>query len=243
MHGCQDITGLVLAGGRGARMGGIDKGLVPYAGEPLALHVLRRLQAQTRSTAISANRHLARYSQWGVPVWPDAFNPPTAHGPQPLTQQLQHPHLQHPHTENSLIDPTDMAHQGPLAGIATGLSKCHTPWLLVVPCDAPLLPLDLGARLLAAALAHPAPLAVARAPSKGAKSSPGPRLRAQPVFCLVSIQLLDHLQQFMHQGGRAVFEWIDGQRVAWADFDEPHDDPLAFSNINTLADLQRHEAP
>ena len=66
-----DITGLVLAGGQGTRMGGVDKGLQPFRGQPLALRTLRRLQAQTGTTLISANRHLADYAAFGVPVWPD----------------------------------------------------------------------------------------------------------------------------------------------------------------------------
>jgi len=68
-----DLTGLVLAGGRGSRMGGIDKGLQPYRGTPLALHALRRLQPQVAQAAISANRHLEVYRGWGVPVWPDTL--------------------------------------------------------------------------------------------------------------------------------------------------------------------------
>ena len=50
-----DITGLVLAGGLGTRMGGADKGLQPFHGVPLALHSLRRLQAQTGAAAVNAN--------------------------------------------------------------------------------------------------------------------------------------------------------------------------------------------
>jgi len=68
----QDITGLVLAGGRGARMGGIDKGLASFRGVPLALHALRRLAPQVGTVAVNANRHLADYASFGVPVWPDA---------------------------------------------------------------------------------------------------------------------------------------------------------------------------
>jgi molybdopterin-guanine dinucleotide biosynthesis protein A len=66
------ITGLVLAGGRGSRMGGVDKGLQPHRGLPLALHALRRLQPQVGRTMISANRNLAAYASFGAPVWPDA---------------------------------------------------------------------------------------------------------------------------------------------------------------------------
>lgn len=67
------ITGLVLAGGRGSRMGGLDKGLQPHLGQPLAQHALQRLAPQVGALALNANRHLARYAEMGVPVWPDAL--------------------------------------------------------------------------------------------------------------------------------------------------------------------------
>ena len=67
----QDITGLLLAGGRGARMGGVDKGLQPLDGLPLAQHALRRLAPQVGTLMISANRHLEIYRAFGAPVWPD----------------------------------------------------------------------------------------------------------------------------------------------------------------------------
>ncbi len=67
----EDITGLVLAGGRGSRMGGVDKGLQNHRGMPLALHALLRLQPQVGAALISANRNLAAYEAMGVPVWPD----------------------------------------------------------------------------------------------------------------------------------------------------------------------------
>jgi molybdopterin-guanine dinucleotide biosynthesis protein A len=66
-----DITGLVLAGGRGQRMGGVDKGLQPYAGQALALHALQRLAPQVGSVAVNANRHAEAYETFGAPVWPD----------------------------------------------------------------------------------------------------------------------------------------------------------------------------
>jgi molybdopterin-guanine dinucleotide biosynthesis protein A len=69
----QDITGLVLAGGRGLRMGGVDKGLQNHAGLPLALQALLRLQLQVGATMINANRNLAAYEAMGVPVWPDSL--------------------------------------------------------------------------------------------------------------------------------------------------------------------------
>lgn len=66
------ITGVILAGGRGSRMGGVDKGLQPYRGVPLALHTLMRLAPQVGEVMINANRNLAAYESFGVPVWPDA---------------------------------------------------------------------------------------------------------------------------------------------------------------------------
>lgn len=127
----QQITGLVLAGGRGTRMGGVDKGLQAAVDrKPLVLHALDRLRAQTcalQALAISANRNLARYQALGVPVHADAA--------------------------------ADYA--GPLAGIASALKHCTTPLLLAVPCDAPHFPLDLCARLLDALQASGAEIAVA----------------------------------------------------------------------------------
>lgn len=66
-----DITGLVLAGGRGTRMGGVDKGLQNHHGMPLAMHALLRLQPQVGHLLINANRNLSAYESMGVPVWPD----------------------------------------------------------------------------------------------------------------------------------------------------------------------------
>ncbi len=60
----EDITGLVLAGGRGQRFGGLDKGLIEHRGVPLALLALRRLQPQVSVLLISANRNLETYAQW-----------------------------------------------------------------------------------------------------------------------------------------------------------------------------------
>jgi molybdopterin-guanine dinucleotide biosynthesis protein A len=68
-----DITGLILAGGRGSRMGGVDKGLQNHRGIPLAMHALMRLAPQVGHVMINANRNLGAYDAFGVPVWPDAL--------------------------------------------------------------------------------------------------------------------------------------------------------------------------
>ena len=66
------ITGVILAGGRGSRMGGVDKGLQNFNGVPLALHTLLRLAPQVGQIMINANRNLSVYESFGVPVWLDA---------------------------------------------------------------------------------------------------------------------------------------------------------------------------
>jgi molybdopterin-guanine dinucleotide biosynthesis protein A len=67
----QHITGLILAGGRGSRMDGVDKGLQSLGGSTLVTQVMARLRPQVGTVMISANRHLEQYGRFGVPVWPD----------------------------------------------------------------------------------------------------------------------------------------------------------------------------
>jgi molybdopterin molybdotransferase len=67
-----ELTGLVLAGGRGSRMGGVDKGLQLLDGRPLVAHAIERLAPQVSRLMISANRNLESYAHFGVPVWSDA---------------------------------------------------------------------------------------------------------------------------------------------------------------------------
>lgn len=59
----ENITAVILAGGRGARMDGADKGLMELAGKPLVLHVLETLKPQLRTVLINANRNAAQYAQ------------------------------------------------------------------------------------------------------------------------------------------------------------------------------------
>ena len=198
------ITGVVLAGGRGTRMGGADKGLQNFNGMPLALHTLMRLQMQgplIGQTMINANRNLSAYESFGVPVWPDGL--------------------------------ADYA--GPLAGFLTALERCETPWLLTVPCDTPLFPLDLAQRMAEALVREDAEIAMAAAPEEDGQ------LRAQPVFCLLGADLLESLVRFTHDGGRKIDKWTALHRTVLVPFDAPGDDTRAFFNANTLAELHSLE--
>jgi molybdenum cofactor guanylyltransferase len=67
----QNITGLILAGGRGSRMGSVDKGLQMFRGAPMALHAIMRLTPQVGPLIINANQNIGAYEGFGFPVWPD----------------------------------------------------------------------------------------------------------------------------------------------------------------------------
>ncbi len=67
-----DVTGIVLAGGQGRRMGGVDKGLVLLDGRPMAAHVIERLAPQVGPILVNANQNADRYAALGHPVVPDA---------------------------------------------------------------------------------------------------------------------------------------------------------------------------
>ncbi|MDP1654001.1 MAG: molybdenum cofactor guanylyltransferase MobA [Rhodocyclaceae bacterium] len=65
------VTGLILAGGEGRRVGGADKGLLDFQGRPLIAHVIERLAPQVDRLLISANRNLDAYRAFGHPVLTD----------------------------------------------------------------------------------------------------------------------------------------------------------------------------
>jgi len=66
-----DVTGVVLAGGQGSRMGGVDKGLQEFRGRPMAAHVLERLAPQVATILVNANRNVERYAGFGHRVIAD----------------------------------------------------------------------------------------------------------------------------------------------------------------------------
>lgn len=68
-----DVTALVLAGGRGQRMGGTDKGLIELSGKPMIEHILERLEPQCDHIIINANRNVDRYAVYGHPVLRDSL--------------------------------------------------------------------------------------------------------------------------------------------------------------------------
>ncbi|AKQ54656.1 molybdenum cofactor guanylyltransferase MobA [Bordetella hinzii] len=115
------------------------------------------------------------------------------------------------------------AWQGPLAGLAAGLAACTEEWLVCVPCDTPLIPQDLAARLTQAALSSRAPLAVA--------SCQG---RRHAVCMALRPTLLDDLRAYLAAGDRKVAWWQDRAGAVEVSFD---DVPQAFLNLNTAEDF------
>jgi molybdopterin-guanine dinucleotide biosynthesis protein A len=65
------VSGIVLAGGQGRRMGGVDKGLVHLRGKPMVAWVLERLAPQVGEIVINANQNLEAYAAFGHRVVPD----------------------------------------------------------------------------------------------------------------------------------------------------------------------------
>jgi molybdopterin-guanine dinucleotide biosynthesis protein A len=128
---------------------------------------------------------------------------------------------------------------GPLAGFLTGLERCETPYLVTVPCDTPRLPIDLVPRLVRAMQDQDAEIAMAAAPEAGAEGQL--QLRPQPVFCLLRVSLLESLVAFTHEGGRKIDAWTARHNTVLTPFDLPGDDPRAFFNANTLAELRELE--
>jgi molybdopterin-guanine dinucleotide biosynthesis protein A len=192
-----DITGLILAGGRAQRMGGMDKGLVPFMNKPLIEHAIARLAPQVGTILINANRNHDRYAQYGHAVIAD-----------------QHP---------------DFA--GPLAGFAAGLEHCNTEYLLSVPCDSPVFPLNLSEQLLEEMISTQSDLVYASSvDTSGA-------IWTQPVFCLMRRSVQQSLQDFLAQEGRKIDRWFETLPSSTVIFT----DEAAFANTNTPEELQALE--
>jgi molybdopterin-guanine dinucleotide biosynthesis protein A len=116
---------------------------------------------------------------------------------------------------------------GPLAGIQLGLKYAKNDYLLTVPCDSPLLPLDLADRLQAALLAHDADIAIV--------SSDG---NTHPVFCLCKKSVLSALNDYLNHGGRKVSAWQQSLNHVYVDFSDCAE---AFTNLNSQQDLADFE--
>ena len=116
---------------------------------------------------------------------------------------------------------------GPLAGLQAGLAVANHDLLVTVPCDAPLLPSDLVARLAFALEESGADVAIA---STGDQP--------QPVFCLCKRKMLSSIDAFLASGGRKVDLWVFSVAHVQVTFD---DEAQGFVNVNTVEELRALE--
>ncbi|NCF25395.1 MAG: molybdenum cofactor guanylyltransferase [Gammaproteobacteria bacterium] len=187
------VTGVILAGGRATRMGGVDKGLVPISGRPMIAWVIDALRPQVADVLINANRSVDRYREFGCEV----------------------------------VDDGDSDFRGPLAGMVSGMRAARTPYIAVVPCDSPLIGAELVQRLYGA---------VSASGSLVAAAHDGERL--QPVFALLSCELLGDLAGYLDDGERKIDRWYARHGYESVDFSDMSG---WFANINAPEDKRALE--
>ena len=194
------IVAVLLAGGLARRMGGGDKCLRKVAGRPLLSRVIERIFPQVDHVVLNANGDPERFSEFGLPVIADVVE----------------------------------GNAGPLAGILTGLdwaarhvTECE--WVVSVPTDAPFLPMDYVARMMAAIEDEDAELACA--------STNG---RTHPVAGLWALRLMLELRSaLIDEDIRKIDQWTVRYRLADVEFSSEPIDP--FFNANRPEDLKAAE--
>ncbi|MGZ8262366.1 MAG: molybdenum cofactor guanylyltransferase MobA [Methylotenera sp.] len=198
------ITGIILAGGQGRRMANADAGA---------------------SVTKTIEKGLVNFLN----------QPMIAHVAQRLKPQVNEIII-NANTETEryaalgypVIHDNILGYAGPLAGLHAGMRAAKNPYILSVPCDSPLLAVDLAKRLTSALVKSGADIAVAKTASQ-----------VHPVFCLCNKSLLPHLENYLQNGGRKFDAWYGSLNVIEVPFD---DNPLAFANVNTPEDLIKLEA-
>lgn len=194
------IAGVLLAGGLARRMGGGDKCLRLLAGAPILDHVLDRVRPQVGPLVLNANGDPARFAAYALPTIADVID----------------------------------GYAGPLAGILTGMEWAaeqapECAWLASFATDAPFLPGNLVARLLAAVEDEGAQMA--RAASNG---------RAHPVFALWPVALRSALRRaLVEEDMRKIDAWTARYKVATVTFEATPLDP--FFNANRPEDFAEAE--
>ena len=187
-------AGVILAGGRSIRMGGVNKALLKLNGISLVQHVITRLHPQVSSLVLSVEQTIPELESLGLEQVEDLR--PGSHGP--------------------------------LGGLLAAMERTDqsTGQVLLCPCDAPLLPPDLGARL-----------AERMAMTKSAVCAVRYEGRVQPTFSLWNCGVLPELRRAVlddDEGGFMAFF----ERVHLATLDWPAEPVSPFFNVNTPGDLE-----
>lgn len=118
------LSGLILAGGEGRRMDGRDKGLISLANKPLVEYAIECLQPLVDDLSISCNRNRELYQSYQLDCISDDF------------------------TDRDADNSSENNFQGPMAGLAAGLKNAKHDWLLVMPCDTPLMTTKIMSQLV-----------------------------------------------------------------------------------------------
>ena len=160
-----EISAVILAGGKGSRMGGKDKGLIEFRGLALIAHVVNVVKIRVNQIFISANRSLDDYSKYGKVIVDDLED-----------------------------------YQGPLAGISKALKVCSSNYLLVLPCDSPMINLTLIDALIERMESSGSDICVAH---------DGTIMHA--TFALMKSNLNESLDKFLDDGGRKMALWYRQQ--------------------------------
>ncbi len=139
MQKLNKILGIILAGGRGSRMGGVDKGLVLFNQQPLIQHVIHHLTPQVHTLIINANREISQYQTFGFKVMQDDIA--------------------------DFAGPLAGIRLGLLAAqqldLLAAQQNDQLDFVLSAPCDSPNLPSDLAQRLMQGLIQSNADIAVA----------------------------------------------------------------------------------
>jgi molybdopterin-guanine dinucleotide biosynthesis protein A len=181
----ENISCIILAGGRGRRFNNQDKGLIELNNKPLIEHVIDAIQPQVDDIVISANRNIDTYNKYSA----------------------------------SVIKDGDENFCGPLAGIASAIPFCKHEWILVVPCDMPLLPANLVKQMQ-------------KKINDQTVSIVETNERLQLVLFMHS-SLLANTQQSLAQQQYKLIDWVKSQNYVAVHF---HDDTV-FNNINSMEQL------
>ena len=183
-----EISSVILAGGQGLRMDGVDKGLIEFRGLPLVAHVASVIESKVDKIYISANRSFDSYASYGEVISDDL-----------------------------------LGFQGPLAGISKALKVCSTKYLLVLPCDSPLVDSELIDDLIIRMKQKDADICVAH---------DGSIMHA--TFALMKSNLGKSLEHFLNDGGRKMALWYRQKNLERVDVS---DRLVVLTNLNKPEDL------
>ena len=185
-----NITTVILSGGRSSRMQGEDKGLILLNDKPLISYVVDVVDDRAGRLLISANRNIDAYQQYGEVI------------------------------RDELTD-----FQGPLAGIAKAMAEADTLYLLILPCDSPLVNEILVDRLIQCMADKDMDICVADDGS-----------HIHPTFAIMKTSLKDNLLAFLDSGERKLGLWIEQNDFQKVDFS---DQPKVFINLNNPQDFDK----